>query len=100
MEKNFVGQKVLIRTYAAGVHVGELVGNEKNECILRDSRRINYFKCKKGTSLSSISQYGLDERESLVTNTVPYIHLIGVVEIIPLSKEAIDSIAKIKPKGQ
>ena len=37
----FIGKKVIIRTYYAGVHFGELIEKEDKEVILKNSSKIS-----------------------------------------------------------
>ena len=92
-----IGKYVSVRTYSAGVHVGELAEHKGNEVVLKDSRRVYYWKCKKGISLSEVASLGIDQERSKICSTIPVIHIIGVIEIIPLSKDAKESIYNAKP---
>jgi hypothetical protein len=86
-----VGKKVIIRTYSAGVHYGELSEKDGNEVILKNAHRIWYWKTpNKGISLSEVANAGLD-KESKVCSPVESIWL-EAIEIIPCTKEAIKSI--------
>ena len=87
----FIGKKVIIRTYSAGVHFGELVDKDGKEVILKNARRLWYRKTSnKGISLSEVANSGL-AKDSKVCATVEAIWL-EAVEIIPCTKEAIKSI--------
>ena len=86
-----VGKKVIIRTYSAGVHYGELIEKEGEDVILKNSRRLYYWKTKNnGISLSEVANAGLD-RESKVCASVPLLWL-KAIEIIICSDKAIKSI--------
>lgn len=88
---NFVGQKVIIRSYAAGVHYGELVEKSGKEVILKNARRLWYWKtANNGISLSEVANEGLN-KESKVCAPVDNIWL-EAVEIIPCTKTAIKNI--------
>lgn len=92
-------QYVLIRSYAAGVHVGALA--EKEDTLsgrvvkLVDSRRIWYWAG--ASSLSQLATEGTKDASSCKFSVVvPEIEIINVIEIIPLnamSKENIYSVA-------
>lgn len=87
----FVGRKVIIRTYSAGVHYGELVEKDGAEVILKDARRLWYWKtANKGISLSEVANVGL-AKDSKVCESVDNIWL-NAIEIIPCTKEAIKNI--------
>jgi len=86
-----VGEKVIIRTYSAGVHFGELIEKCGTEVILRNSRRLFYWKTKNsGISLSEVANAGLDA-ESKVCAPVK-LQWLNAIEIIPCSNEAIKNI--------
>lgn len=86
-----VGKKVIIRTFSAGVHYGELIEKEGKEVILKNARRLWYWKtADKGISLNEVANSGL-HKDSKVTAPVDSIWL-EAVEIIPCSKEAIKNI--------
>jgi hypothetical protein len=86
-----VGKKVIIRTYSAGVHFGELVEKEGKEVILKNARRLWYWKTTdKGISLNEVANSGV-AKDSKVTAPVDLIWL-EAVEIIPCTKEAIKNI--------
>ena len=86
----FIGKKVIIRTFSAGVHFGELTHKEGKEVILKNSRRLWYWKTtNKGISLSEVANAGL-AKDSKVCAPVEAIWL-EAVEIIPCTKEAIKS---------
>ena len=86
----FVGQYVICRCYSAGVHAGELVSQSGDQAVLRNSRRLWSWTAKKGIALSGLSQYGLESGK--VDTLVPHIALTGVVETIPCSLSAKESI--------
>lgn len=91
LSDKFVGEKVIIRTYAAGVHYGEVAETCGKEIILKNSRRLWYWKtANKGISLSEVATSGLS-KDSKVCESVDKIWL-EAVEIIPCTKEAIKSI--------
>lgn len=86
-----VGQKVIVRTYASGVHYGELVEKEGKEVIIKNARRLWYWKTtNKGISLSEVALTGL-AKDSKVCAAVESFWT-EAVEIIPCTKEAIKNI--------
>lgn len=87
----FVGKYCLCRCQSAGVHAGELVSLAGNQAILKNSRRLWYWKAKSGIALSGVAQNGLDQGSKLDT-TNPEIALTGVIEVIPTTEVARDSI--------
>lgn len=89
-----LGQKVIIRTYSAGVWFGELIEKSGTEVILKDARRLWYWKAKKSISLSGVAVYGLDD----VSKICPAIEKqwLDAIEIISCTDEAIKSIESQK----
>lgn len=86
-----IGKRCIIRTYAAGVHYGEIAEKDGKEVILKNARRLWYWKTNnKGVSLNEVANNGL-AKDSKVCATVDLIWL-EAVEIIPCTKEAIKSI--------
>ena len=88
---SMVGEKVIIRTYSAGVHFGTLVEKAGNEVILKDSRRLWRWHCKTGISLSSVALHGVDQSKSRIADALPSLWL-EAIEIIPCSAAAVGSI--------
>jgi len=88
---SLVGKKVIIRTFSAGVHYGELSEKDGKEVILKNARRLWYWKTtNKGISLSEVANNGL-AKDSKVCEPVDFIWL-EAVEIIPCTKESIKNI--------
>ena len=86
----FVGMYVICRCYSAGVHAGTLVSQSGDQVVLSNSRRLWSWTNKSGIALSGLSQGGL--KSGKVDTQVPLIALTGVIETIPTSKEAKESI--------
>jgi hypothetical protein len=86
-----IGQKVIIRTYTAGVWFGELQQKAGNEVILINARRLWQWKAAKSISLSAVALYGLDYSGSKVVSPVLSIWL-EAIEIMPCSADSISSI--------
>ena len=87
---DFVGQKVIIRTYSAGVWFGKIDEKSGNEVIVSNARRLWYWKAKQSISLSAVAQYGISS-QSKIAPSVPYVWL-EAIELIPTTKEATKSI--------
>ena len=88
--KNQVGQKVMIRTYSAGVHFGTLVHKEYTPAgtvvILEDARRI--YSWEGANTLSDLSTVGSTKiDECKISMPVKDIELISI-EIITMTEEA------------
>lgn len=83
-----VGQKVIIRTYSAGVWFGLLEQKQKNEVILKNARRMWQWWAKEGISLSSVAVRGIRQEKSKIAEPVDSVWL-EAIEIIPCSDDAI-----------
>lgn len=82
---------VVIRTYSAGVHVGELAGRKGKEVKLTNARRI--WSWKGANSLHEIALRGVGSG-SKVSDTVPEIELTEAIEVIacaPAGEESLRS---------
>ena len=90
----YIGKKVIIRSYSAGNHFGELVAYDPayQTVVIKNSRRLWRWNTDKGVSLSEIALYGVIEANSKITSTVPEQIVSEVDEIIPASEVAIVSI--------
>lgn len=86
----FVGKKVIVRTYSAGCWFGTIDEKSGSEVILKDARRMYYWKTKKGISLSSCALYGVSD-ESKIVEPVSKMWL-EAIEIISCTDEAIESL--------
>lgn len=87
---SMIGEKVIIRTYSAGVHFGTLLEKSGTEVILGNSRRLWYWKAKKSISLSAVAVHGVTS-ESKITPAVDK-QWLDAIEIIPCTDEAIETI--------
>jgi len=85
------GKYVILRCYSAGVHAGELVSQNGDQAILKNSRRLWNWKAKSGVALSGVAINGLAEGCKIDT-LVPEIALTGVIETIPCSLHAKETI--------
>lgn len=87
-------EKVIIRTYSAGVHYGTLVSEEKSEggyhVVLENSRRI--WKWDGACSLSELATLGTSNPEECKFSLpVKKIKLLAI-EIISMTDEAVKSV--------
>ena len=89
---SYVGRHVVCRCYSAGVHAGELVSADGDVVILKNSRRLWQWKAKAGVALSGVAVNGLAASGSKVDVVLPELFLTGVIEIIPTSAKAQESI--------
>lgn len=90
-----VGEKVIVRTYSAGNWFGTLSVKDGKEVILKDARRLWYWKAAKEISLSAVALYGIDQKESKIVAPVEKVWL-EAIEIMPCTKEAIKLIEGAK----
>lgn len=86
-----IGKKVIIRTYSAGNWFGTLAEKSGAEVILKDARRMWYWKAAQGISLSACALYGIDRGKSKIVEPVSSVWL-EAIEIIPCTESAIASI--------
>lgn len=86
----FIGKKVIIRTYSAGVFFGTLVEKAGKEIILNAARRLWYWEtADKGISLSDVAIGGIGKGTKACAAVDIWLEAI---EIIPCSDIAIKSI--------
>lgn len=90
--KKNVGKICLIRSYASGVHFGEVIDEfftpAGKVVILKDSRRIHYWSG--AASLTQIANDGIKNKDSSrLTQTLGEIEVVNVCETIPISEKAI-----------
>lgn len=86
---------VLIRTYSAGVHFGELVSRKGKEVELANARRI--WRWKGANSLNEIANSGIDSAAesnySRVSEAVPSVILTEAIEVLAMTPAAFDRCA-------
>lgn len=88
----FLGKYCIIRSQSAGVFAAQLNEIDDSTVRLTNARRLWYWKG--AASLSELSQEGVSEPESCKFPTpIPELIVFGVIEIIPCSEKAINSIA-------
>jgi len=86
---------VIVRTYSAGVHAGELVSEKGKRVVLKNSRRLWYWDG--AATLSQLAMEGVSKPENCKFPTeVATITLTEAIEIIPCTKEAQKSIKSVK----
>ena len=82
----------IIRSYASGVHFGEV--SETRDTVhglsvtLKNSRRIHYWEG--ACSLSQVAMEGI--KTGRVAMELPEIQVENVIEIIPMSESSIDNL--------
>jgi len=90
-----IGEKVIIRTYSAGVWFGALSEKAGNEVILTDARRMWQWQAKESISLSAVARFGIDADRSKIAPAVKSVWL-EAIEIIPVTSDAEISIEEAK----
>ena len=88
-------EKVIIRTEKAGVFFGEIKERIGQEVVVTNCRRLWYWSG--AASLSQLATEGVKKPEECkFTVTVPEMTIFGVIEIIPCTDDAINSINSVK----
>lgn len=88
----FVGQYVIVRCSDAGVHAGVLEScTESGVATLTNARRLWYWVCAKGHSLSGVALHGITD-QSKIAGQIESMQVLGVCEIIPCTPESETSI--------
>ena len=90
-------RSVIVRTISAGVFAGELAKFDAKTgyALINNARRIWYWDG--AASLSQLSQHGTSKPENCkFPEAVPSVVVLGVIEILPLSQKAINSINSVK----
>ena len=86
-----IGEKVIIRTYSAGVWFGTLSEKSGKEVVLTDARRMWRWWATESISLSGCALYGIKQEESKIVAPVSKVWL-EAIEIISCTDVAIQSI--------
>jgi hypothetical protein len=80
------GTKILVRTYSAGVHYGNLVAFEGKMVHLSHARRI--WRWEGALTLNEIANSGVNVKASKISEPVKEIILTEAIEIIPISQKS------------
>lgn len=92
---DYIGKKVIIRADRAGVFFGTLAAKEGAEVQLKDCRRIWYWSG--AASISELAVNGVANPSNCKFSVVVSgITILGVIEIIPCTEEAIKSIEAVR----
>lgn len=87
-------QMSIIRTEKAGVFFAEVKSRKGQEAVLANCRRLWYWNG--AASLSQLAVDGVSKpNDCKFTVTVPEMEVFGVIEIIPASDKAIQSINSV-----
>lgn len=92
-----IGDYALIRSYAMGVHAGELVEKSETRVVLKNTRRIWYWDG--AASLSQLAFEGTVAPENCkFSMEIPLIEITSPqgMEVIPVSTKARESITSVK----
>ena len=88
------GDYIIVRTYSAGVFAGTLVSRKGKEVTLKNARRLWYWDG--AASLSQLSQEGVKKPGNCkFPCEVPSVVLTEAVELLPVTKQAQQSIAQV-----
>lgn len=91
---DLIGKVCMVRTYSAGVFLGEIARRDGKEVHLKNARRMWYWEG--AASLSQLANDGTSKPKSCkFPAAVPDVLLTEVIEIIPASEAAIASIAAV-----
>lgn len=89
-----IGKKVIIRADRAGVFFGTLKEKNGSEVILGNCRRL--WRWHGAASISQLAMEGTKRpNDCKFTLVVPTITILGVIEIIPCTDEAVKSIEEV-----
>jgi len=81
------GDYVVVRTYSAGVHAGYLVSREGKEVVLKNTRRLYYWRG--AATLSQVAGSGITKiKECKIPAPIAEITLTEAIEIIPCTDTA------------
>jgi hypothetical protein len=90
-----IGKYVIVRADRAGVFAGILEEKEGSEVVMKDARRLWYWSG--AASLSQLAINGTRKPENCkFPASLDKILVLGVIEIIPCTKESENSIRKVK----
>ena len=85
-----LGRRCLVRTYSAGVHIGDVVEVNGMEVLLKNSLRLWKWEGG-GLSLSAVANNGIVKGR---LNRTGEVYLTNAIEFIPTTTEAEESYAK------
>ena len=79
-----LGRRCLVRTYSAGVHIGDIVSVEGMECQLKNALRLWKWEGG-GLSLSAVANSGIQGGR---LNRTGEVYLTNCIEFIPTTQYA------------
>lgn len=86
-----LGRRCIIRTYSAGVHIGDIVYADGMEVKLENALRLWSWGGGNRLSLSAVANYGVTEARM---NRTGEVYLTNVIEMIPTTAIAEESFKK------
>ena len=90
-----IGKTCIVRTFSAGVFLGEVAERSGKEVLLKNARRLWYWDG--AASLSQLANEGPSKPKACkFPAPVAEVLLTEVIEIIPATEAAIASIAAVK----
>lgn len=90
----YEGKRCIVRCDRAGVFFAEVARLDGQTAELRNARRLWYWAG--AASLSQLAAEGVKKpRECKFTVTVPEMKVMGVIEVIPCTDAAVESIDKV-----
>lgn len=95
MFEEFLGKKVLVRTYSAGVHFGTLLEKEGKEVLLGNAHRV--YSWENACSLSQLAMEGSKEKNvnNKISMAVEKIILTEAIEIILMTDSAYSNLTGV-----
>lgn len=88
---NLIGKKVLVRTYASGVHFGILAERKGREVVLKESRIIYFWNG--AFTLNQVVRDGVGD-DSKVSVPVNQVILLDAISVYPLTEEIYGNICR------
>lgn len=92
-KKKISKKLVVVRTYSAGVHVGELVSRKGKEAKLANARRI--WRWRGANTLNEVATLGIEHSSlgwSRVSEPVAEVELTEAIEVLKCEPKAYESI--------
>ena len=87
-------KNVIVRSTHAGVFAGELVSQNRDAVVIKNSRRLWYWAG--ASSLSELAIKGVSRpAQCKFPVAVPEMQVLGVCEIIPMTDVAVASVAAV-----
>lgn len=81
---------VVVRTYGAGVHVGELVRRDGQDVTLRNARRL--WRWRGANTLHEVATKGVSQDYTRLSDPVSSIDLLTAIEVLEVAPAAVSSL--------